>query len=246
MKRSGLWKPVPAGCRLASTRGFGSHDQGVTFKVEYIFYFSVILVAVVLCIYKIASIGKVDQARKSRRTIAMKNSATGKTREKGSPDQLQQSEEVRQREALKVPTPWGWPGNATAHQTHFIHTAKHTSESRDEPATLHRWVDHLVSSKQTKNDQEYLRRRESSMRALLEDRFVSPKKMTKMEYEVIKRPLLRDPSEPHDQMDNFPNGRLEKIESGFQESSQGKAESSGKIETIVYEESPALKSPWGW
>lgn len=212
--------------------------------MEYIFYFAVILVAVVLCIYKIASLGKADRLRKSQRAAGMENRLSGNKTEKSAPDQLRKSEEIRQRELLKVPTPWGWPGNPS--QTHFIHAARHTPEPGDDPATLHRWVDHLVSSKQSKSDKEYLRRRESSMRALLEDRFVSPKKMTKMEYRETKPPLLRDPSEDHDQMDNFPSGRVDKIESGLQTSSQAKTESSKKIKTIVYEESRALRSPWGW
>lgn len=212
--------------------------------MEYIFYFAAILVAVILCIYEIASLGKADRLKKSQRVIGRNSSLSENDGEKGSPDQLKKTDEIRQRELLKVPTPWGWPGNSS--QTHFIHSARQTPDPGEDLATLHRWVDQLVSPKQTKSDEAYLRRRESSMRALLEDRFVSPKKMTKMEYRETKPPLLRDPSEAHDQMDNFPSGRIEKIEANLKTSSQARTKSSRKIKTIVYEEPPPLRSPWGW
>ncbi|MEE4217317.1 MAG: hypothetical protein V2I48_06895 [Xanthomonadales bacterium] len=212
--------------------------------MEYIFYFAAILVAVVLCIYKIASLGRAERLKQSQRSIRKANRLSGKNRAKSAPGELRKTDEIRQRELLKVPTPWGWPGNPSP--THFIHAGKPASQPGEDPATLHRWVDNLVSPKQTKSDEAYLRRRESSMRALLEDRFVSPKKMTEIEYRETKPPLLRDPSETHDQMDNFPAGRIDRIESGLKGSPQAETESSRKIKTIVYEETPALRSPWGW
>ena len=212
--------------------------------MEYIYYFAAILVAVVLCIYEIASLGKADRLNKSQRAIGTKSRLSKNDEKKSAPDQLKKTDEIRQRELLKVPTPWGWPGNSS--QTHFIHSARQTPDPGEDLATLHRWVDHLVSPKQTKTDEAYLRRRESSLRALLEDRFVSPNKMTKMEYRETRPPLLRDPSEGHDQMDNFPSGRVDKIEANLKASPQAKSKSSKKIKTIVFEEPPPLRSPWGW
>ena len=216
--------------------------------MEYIVYLAAILVPLGLCCYKVAGLRKAATAGKARRGTGPLVETPDNADQEGAPGPLQQSAKVRQRELLKVPTPWGWPGNPNTYQTHYVHSqaAGHTTDAGEGSATLHRWVDHLVSSKQTTDNLEYRHRRESSMRALLEDRFVSPKKMTKIEYQKTSPPLLRDPSEPHDQMDNFPAGRVDKIESRLKASTNAVPERNRKIEAVVYEESSALVSPWGW
>lgn len=216
--------------------------------MEYVIYLAAILVPLGLCCYKVRELGRAAFPGRAWRAIGREDEIPEIANDKDATGSLRQAEQVRQRELLKVPTPWGWPGNPKKHETQYIQAqgGKPAPGSSEGPATLHRWVDHLVSSKQTTDNREYLRRRESSMRALLEDRFVSPKQMTKIEYQKTKPLLLRDPSEPHDQMDNFPAGRIDKIESRLRTSSYAGVERSKKIESIVYEEAPALVSPWGW
>lgn len=139
-----------------------------------------------------------------------------------------------------IPVPWGWPGSDIEH---------HQMEQDHEGGvsdSLQRWVDHLVATKTTVEDDEYRHRRESSMRALLEDRFVSPSHMTKMEYHKVKPPRLRDPSLPHDQMDNFPSGNPDRIESKFNGQPNVQAVERHGTGTIRYEDVKEVRTPWGW
>ena len=64
--------------------------------------------------------------------------------------------------AANVPTPWGWPGNDPMAHSHDEHGM---SES------LHRFVDHLLSEKQTIENREYLLKRDENLRLLVEDRY---------------------------------------------------------------------------
>ena len=73
-------------------------------------------------------------------------------------------------ETLSVPIPWGWPG-------HYHHAPEKTrarpnaQEVHNVSETLHRFVDRLVSEKQTIESREYLSKKDASLRALLEDRY---------------------------------------------------------------------------
>lgn len=236
----------PVSGRTGSNREFGLLFRGETFKVEYLVYISAILLALGLCCYQVRVLGHASRLAAMVRRTGKEESATEKPGGTGSTDQLKQADEVFQRELLKVPTPWGWPGNPKVSGLHHKHPGTNAPAPSQDPAALHRWVDHLVTAKQTTDNGEYLRRRESSMRALLEDRFVSPSHMAAIDYQETKPPLLRDPSEPHDQMDNFPSGRVSKIESKLKAQTGGGALGETKIRNIVYEESPPIRTPWGW
>lgn len=139
-----------------------------------------------------------------------------------------------------VPVPWGWPGSDIEH--HHLEQ-KHEGAVSD---SLHRWVDHLVATKTTIDDDEYRHRRESSMRALLEDRFHSPSHMAEIQFRKVKPPLLRDPSEPHDQMDNFPSGKLGKIESKLNGQPHLRTVERHGTGEIRYEDVKEVRTPWGW
>lgn len=204
------------------------------------------MILVGLCCYQVRVLGHASRLAAMVRRPGKEESAMEKPGSTGSTDQLNQANEVFQRELLKVPIPWGWPGNPTVNGLHHIPPGKNAPAPTQDPAALHRWVDHLVSAKQTTDNGEYLRRRESSMRALLEDRFVSPSHMKAIDYQETKPPLLRDPSEPHDQMDNFPSGHVSKIESKLKGQTGGVSLGDTKTKTLVYEESPPIRTPWGW
>jgi hypothetical protein len=81
---------------------------------------------------------------------------------------------LRASERLAAPTPWGWPG-------HHDHSPEKRAappylESGTRPpqavsGSLQRWVERLVSEKRTVEDQEYMLKKDASLRALLEDRY---------------------------------------------------------------------------
>jgi len=68
-------------------------------------------------------------------------------------------------ERLDVPTPWGWPGSESVVSA---------AEDRTVSDSLHRFVDHLISEKQTVEDSEYLLKRNENLRSLIEDRYGKP------------------------------------------------------------------------
>lgn len=73
------------------------------------------------------------------------------------------------RELAKVPIPWGWPNyekvTAGGGQPE---AAKGHAHSFTE--SLHHWTNRLVQEKPTVDDEEYQRKKEGSMRTMLEDR----------------------------------------------------------------------------
>ena len=110
---------------------------------------------------------------------------------------------------------------------------------------LRRWVDHLIAEKRTIQDEAYLKRREDSLRALLEDRYGRAVKPSEMTFRKVKPPLLRDPSLPYDQMDNFPSGKADEIASGLDRQPDGP---SGDREVRLKKTGSLkeIKTPWGW
>ena len=113
------------------------------------------------------------------------------------------------------------------------------------PGALRRWVDHLVAEKRTTEDEGYAQRREASLKALLEDRYGRKIKPSEMAYRKVKPPRLRDPSLPHDQMDNFPSGKTDQIVSGLkkQPGQPGEQRETPVRKTGSLKE---VKTPWGW
>ena len=83
------------------------------------------------------------------------------------------------------------------------------------------------------------------IRALLEDRYGRAVKPSEMTFRKVKPPLLRDPSLPYDQMDNFPSGKADEIASGLDRQPDGprgdrevRLKKTGSLKEI--------KTPWGW
>ena len=48
---------------------------------------------------------------------------------------------------------------------------------------------------------------------MLEDRYGSAIEPTAIKYRKVRPPKLRNPNDPHDQMDNFPSGKTDQITS---------------------------------
>ena len=152
---------------------------------------------------------------------------------------------VMKRELKKVPTPWGWAGSDVRRGDgrSTTHHGRGLDGSYD---SLKHWIERLVAEKRTVEDEEYCRRKNDALRSMLEDRFGHAAQPTKMEYNKVKPPRLRDPDRPYDQMDNFPSGRTRDIVGKLsQQPAKPKLGQSGRPgRKVVGLEN--IKKPWGW
>jgi len=211
--------------------------------MEYIYYILVTLVIGALCL---ALVRRSDQSRSIDEQARLAEKARRRRLKSKAVDDsksIPNSPAVLQRELSQVPTPWGWPGHngtsgdPTPSRQHALQESTGVSKS------LHRWVDRMVSEKRTVEDREYVIRKDASLRAMLEDRYGRASQMSEIEYRKIKAPLLRDPGQPHDQMDNFPSGRTQEIASKI---------SNRATDLDIQEQSKSafelkeVKTPWGW
>jgi hypothetical protein len=213
--------------------------------MEYVKYVLIILAMLAVCLWLVRIPGQVrlkaNQAALSERARRRKENQQP-SRAEVRKQKLHQRE-VLLREIGSVPTPWGWPGheshpgdgygNLKAEEVHGV------SES------LHRFVDRLVKEKKTVDSREYQLKKNISIRSMVEDRYGRSASMPEVDYRrVEKPPLLRDPSQPHDQMDNFANGKTDQIESGLSGQPRSPEEYYKKIrkKTTLQE----VKKPWGW
>jgi hypothetical protein len=217
--------------RVAAAAQRGGAPDGASEErlsgVEYLYYVLVVLVilAVLLAIARIPG-----QARLTRNHEQLAERARSRRdAEQQKPAEPDRRSIVLRRQLRNVPTPWGWPGSDLHH------------EDADSEGSLGRWVDRLISEKRTVQDEAYRLRKESSMRALLEDRYGRPVQATEVPYRKVAPPKLRDPDLPHDQMDNFPSGRGERIMSQLQK--QPRTIAPAKLRPSDLKD---VKRPWGW
>jgi hypothetical protein len=109
--------------------------------------------------------------------------------------------------------------------------------------SLHHFVEKLLREKKTVDSQEYRSRKDACIRALLEDRYGHAVDMAQVRYREVKPPLLRDPSQPHDQMDNFASGKTDTIVKGLiSQPSLYARQLSYKKKTQLTQ----IRKPWGW
>jgi len=143
------------------------------------------------------------------------------------------------REIQQVRTPWGWP-NAQSGNTPTGLTG-----------SMQSLTDRLIREKKLTRTRSNDLRASNSVRALLEDRYgrVNRDQPTTVEYRKVKKPLLRDPSEPHDQMDNFGVSEAERIRKKLRNVSSmthiGTSPRKPKSEHR-YVNVKDIKQPWGW
>jgi hypothetical protein len=212
--------------------------------MEYIYYILIIL-CIVACSLLLLRLPGQSRLRGDQMALSQKARYRKNRQQKSNKtDEYQQARKhlVLKRELSKVPAPWGWPGHdpAAAYNRQANLNARQVHGVSE---TLHNWVDSLIREKQPVDEAEYLLKKKNSMRALLEDRYGRASQMKALRYQKVKAPMLRDPNLPHDQMDNFPGGKGEKIESKL----RGQAEPS-KLhwEKIRKTELKTMKKPWGW
>lgn len=143
---------------------------------------------------------------------------------------------VTARELRHVATPWGWPNHAASRAG--------LSDS------LHGFADKLIRSKSVADPADASLRHSDNIRALLEDRYgrVRREPTPEVPYRGVKRPLLRDPGEPHDQMDNLGTAEAERIRRKlhYLKAMQGEARSAESKPAVRYVELKDIKQPWGW
>jgi hypothetical protein len=143
-----------------------------------------------------------------------------------------------------VPTPWGW-AHYEKHTIDGGHPALANGHAHSISESLHHWADRLVQGKHTVDDEDYRRRREGWMRTLIEDRYGRSATITPASSAKLSG---SSPTLPHDQMDNFSNARVDKIEARLLQKGQGRGFSINvrqfklKKQTVLKD----LKMPWGW
>lgn len=206
--------------------------------MEYLYYLLVILALLALCLYLVRIPG---HARLTRKPVDLADRARAyRKRQEKAAEQAPlppPPEHVFRRELRHVPTPWGWPGSEVRQGGTSLNGS---------PGSLQGWIDRLVSEKRTVDDNEYLLRKDASLRALLEDRFGRPAQPGKMVYRKVKPPQLRDPGRAYDQMDNFPSGRTDQIVAGLAHQPGKPAHAHRKPAARRIVELKDMKTPWGW
>jgi len=221
--------------------------------VEYINYILIVFAMLFVLIFILRSARgsrlandqmELANAARQRRLKKNKEQIHGQADKFLSP---KQQKALLSRELSKVPTPWGWPQHETiaAGGSRSKVTSGHAHGLSD---SVQRWAGRLVHEKHTVDDVEYKRKRDDCIRALLEDRYGRSSKTTSMPYQKVKAPLLRDPASPHDQMDNFPSGRVNKITGKLEQERQQSGVSNKAGVTSFKSRSGLedLKMPRGW
>ncbi|MDZ4728828.1 MAG: hypothetical protein SH820_02675 [Xanthomonadales bacterium] len=147
----------------------------------------------------------------------------------------------RHQEKLHHRTPWGWPG-----------AYKQNAQQQRVSESVRNFTDRLVREKQLV--QTGRASTNGSIRALLEDRYGPVDRgMQEIQYRKVKRPLLRDPGEQYDQLDNLGSVESRQLRKKLQflsamkndEAEQGNVKGTKKVE-FRYVELKDLKQPWGW
>jgi len=204
------------------------------------------LLALVLYLARIPGMSRLDHDQVALSDRARKRRLKQKKSTSDDLLSMPEREKILQREMTSVPTPWGWPGHHHDAAEGSDQEPGVELDGRGISHSMQRWVNHLVTQKRTVGDREYVLRKNASMRALLEDRFGRPSQMADVEYQQVKAPLLRDPSQPHDQMDNFPSGRTEKITEKLEKRPLKSISQRSSQRKLRKTELKQVKTPWGW
>jgi hypothetical protein len=207
--------------------------------MEYVSYILVVLGVLTLVLLWALGSGQIQFSNKSTKRSHTDSRLALKHHEQSKVKQLAATR------SLNIPTPWGWPGhdgdplrkNGSSLNTHNAHGTQNS---------LHRFVDLMMSEKQTVESREYLLKKDASMRALLDGRFGHSGIPEAIKYQKVKAPLLRDPSEPIDQMDSFNSNEAMKIVDQLlaQEDLAKKLDGQGPVRKRAY--LGEVKTPWGW
>ena len=214
--------------------------------MEYVYYALVIFGLLAVCMYMVRRPGEgrlksrqgdlAERARRRRQTAAPagENAAD-----------VARRQQLLNRDLRSVPVPWGWPGS-DVRAGNGLNGAACGQNANGTPRPLQHWIDRLISEKRTVDDSEYQLRRIASLRAMLEDRFGRAARPTEMAYQPVRPPLLRDPSRPYDQMDNFPGGQTDRIVAKLQRQPGTTAQVRVPAKARANVPLRDIKTPWGW
>jgi len=155
------------------------------------------------------------------------------------------SQQALHRELKPVPTPWGWPGHVVS-AAPKSHARLNAQEVHGVSESLYHFVDRLFHEKQTIDEGEFLLRKNAAMQALLEERYGKASTMQEVKYKKVKPPRLRDPGEPHDQMDNFPSGKLNGIVAKIPRQPATQADLQKQSPLRKSSGLKEIRTPWGW
>jgi hypothetical protein len=215
--------------------------------VEYVYYALFILAPLAICLYMIRRPGEVrlNSGQSDLAELARRRRKSTETADRNTSASTRR-QRVLNRELRNIPTPWGWPGSEVR-VGNGLSGSGNGQSMNGMVGPLQQWLDRLISEKRTIDDGEYLSRRDASLRAMIEDRFGrSANRSTEMVYQPVRAPLLRDPSRPYDQMDNFPSGRTDRIVAKLQRQPGTSAQVRITAQARANVPLRDIKTPWGW
>jgi len=181
------------------------------------------------------------------RVIPLQRTSKGSSNHKGEATARERTDPEQVRAALhrsmkNVPTPWGWPGHHPSRSSNTLNA----EEVHGVSESIHHFVERLFTEKRTVDSNEYLLRKNASLRTLVEDRYGRASTMKEQPYQPVKAPHLRDPSAPHDQMENFPNGKLDKIVKNIPRQPKVGGTGNNAPSSMPKTTPKELRTPWGW
>jgi len=216
--------------------------------LDYLVYIVAVLIIGVLCIVAIHLYSRnsdsppsADQKRRAMRApkFALGSRKRGQQRAAARPT----IPTPIAAELQHTPIPWGWANHKAFNRSGEV--------SAGLSSAMRSLSDRLVREKTLVSNGHPNPRAAESLRALLEDRYapINKDRMTEIEFTKVKRPLLRDPSEPHDQMDNFGIRNAERISKKLRRvvapEAQGKTRTKPD-DDFRYVPIKNVKLPWGW
>jgi hypothetical protein len=216
--------------------------------VEHLLFYSVIGLAVVALGFVLVSLSAHDRVSERSQELAERAQARRQrkgARDAGKSDQLPKHRIVIERELQRVPIPWGWPGSGLRRRDN-ANLALNEPGPADRPGSMKSWIDHLIAEKRTVEDDDFRARKQAALRSMVEDRYGRSIRAAEMKFQKVKPPRLQNPDRPHDQMDNFPSGRVDAIASKLSpqpgELKPGIARQATRKNTALGD----IKQPWGW
>ncbi len=215
--------------------------------MEYISYILITLALLIACLFLMRLPALPDQ--KKHKTAKAQLAGKGARVQGGKlgKHEKQHAKQVLQRDLQHVPTPWGWPGHQDLGSFKNSHTPTNSQEVHGVSESIHHFMDRLFREKRTVDSAEYLLRRNASLRSLVEDRYGRASTMQEVPYRKVKPLRLRDPSEPPDQMDNFPSGKVDQIVARIPKLEETAKVLKGPVSfRKAVAGSKEVRTPWGW
>ena len=240
LRRTGAGAPQFAAHIFVSQATFWAEVTGAgtkwAFKMNYVSYILGILGIGLLCLVSI------HIATRDKSSVS-KSRFTPKREDHGNATETElNTRRILKRELRQTPAPWGW-----AHHQQIKH-GDYTPAGVW--AAMTAFIGRLTRRKELVCRTSGNPHISASFRALLEDRYapLNHKPITSVRYQKVKRPLLRDPVAPHDQMDNFGSREAEPVRQKLQRARAMSTRHDDVTRKTGYPETDLtkLKQPWGW